>query len=75
MLCDDEQRVWLEEFSTADHPLGYGRSWRVHGESGAAKVVRFPARFAPHHLAAGKATGVFTDSLDVPRVATVRYQR
>ena len=77
MLCDDTGRVWVETFSTADHPLGYGRSWRVHGmsESTATSVVTFPPQFIPWSLAGGRAVGVVTDSLDVQRVATVRYQR
>jgi hypothetical protein len=75
MLCDDEGRIWLQSFSTADHPLGYGRAWRVHDLSSSGSLVTFPQGFAPRHLAAGKAVGVLTDSLDVQRVAAVRYAR
>ena len=74
VLCDDHGRVWLEDFSTADHPLGYGRTWRVYGTGRSETVVTFPGGFAPQHVTGDRAIGVMTDSLDVQRVATVRFR-
>lgn len=71
LLCDPRGHVWLQLFSSADHPLGYGREWLVVDPGGATRRVRFPPGFQPRAFARGMAVGVQTDSLDVQRIAAV----
>lgn len=69
MLCDAHARVWLETFSSADHPLGYGREWTVFDGLRLVAVVRFPRGFRPMELATGTAAGSQTDPDGVQRPA------
>ncbi|HEX6913093.1 MAG TPA: hypothetical protein VF142_21970 [Longimicrobium sp.] len=71
LLCDSRGQVWLQQFSTADHPLGYGREWIVVDPRGASRRVRFPPGFQPRAFTRAAAVGVRTDSLDVQQIATV----
>ena len=71
LLCDFRGQVWLQQFSTADHPLGYGREWIVVDPRGASRRVRFPPGFQPRAFTRAAAVGVRTDSLDVQQIATV----
>ncbi len=58
IICDSTGRVWLEQFSTADHPLGYGRRWVVYRpETSDQVVVEFPEGFRALLIMGGKAVG------------------
>lgn len=71
LLCDADGRLWIERFSTADHPLGYGRTWLVLDDGTRVRRVRFPAGFRPRVIGPDRGVGVLTDSLDVQHVASV----
>jgi len=61
MMCAGGREVWLQEFSTADHPLGFGHRWLVHSpETGEFIYVQFPETFRPMRFVDGKAYGVST---------------
>ena len=70
-----EDRVWLQDFDGASHPLGYGPLWRTVALNGATPEtgrVSFPAGFSPFRISASQALGVVTDSLSLQRLAIVR---
>ena len=46
LLCDARGEAWLQRFSTADHPLGFGREWTVVDRRGNSRTVRFPPAFS-----------------------------
>lgn len=71
MLCDAQNRVWLNAFSTADHPLGYGRDWHVVADGRIAHTVRFPAGFRPAQIGADHVLGIHVDADDVQHPARV----
>ena len=71
ILCDSHGRVWLQQFSTEEHPLGYGREWIVADRGGVRGRVRFPREFQPRVFTTGRVIGVQTDSLDVQRIAAL----
>ena len=73
MLCDHQDRAWLQEYAPAESPLGYGRRWKVVARDGRRAAVTLPAGFRPWHLAPGGATGVMRDALDVERIAFVPF--
>ncbi|HEU4560259.1 MAG TPA: hypothetical protein VFS20_20585 [Longimicrobium sp.] len=75
VLCDSHGQVWLQQFSTQDHPLGYGREWMVVGRSGKSRWFRFPPGFQPRAFTRSAVIGVQTDSLDVQQVAKVVLPR
>jgi len=62
ILCAQDRQVWLQEFSTADNPLGYGTRWLVHSQGRIEPLrVKFPNGFQPWEIADGRALGVLTD--------------
>jgi hypothetical protein len=68
MMCAGNREVWLQEFSTADHPLGFGNRWLVHSPETAELVyVQFPANFRPLRIVDGRAYGVseFDEGVEV----------
>ena len=68
-------RVWIQEFDGAAHPLGLGRRWRTIGLAGSAPTfsqVVLPAGFRPYRISESEMLGVVTDSLDLQRVAGIR---
>ncbi len=74
LLCGPKRQVWFETFSTEDHPLGYGRTWIVHGLQQAEDVrVQFPVGFRPMEISGDRALGVFTGDPHpgMPTVASV----
>jgi hypothetical protein len=72
MMCAGGREVWLQEFSTADHPLGFGNRWFVHSPESADLVyVQFPASFRPMRIVDGKAYGVSVVEEGVEVVAYV----
>lgn len=75
MLCDHQGRVWLNRFSTATSPLGYGSDWHVLDGTERGTVVRFPSRFRPAVLSRDGAYGVHEDELGVQTVAFVPFGR
>jgi len=73
IMCRAERQVWLEEFSTADDPLGYGRRWIVH-EPGQTEILRvqFPAGFRPWEVSPeGRVLGAYLGDAANPVVAYV----
>lgn len=75
LLCDEAGRPWLNRFSTADGPIGYGPDWLVLDGTEDGQLVRFPPRFRPLSVGAGGAYGVHEDSLGVQSVAFVPFPR
>lgn len=66
--------VWIQEFHTNSHPLGFGPSWRtVSLDTDRPKWSRvvFPAGFNPHRISESRAIGVVVDVFGLERVATV----
>jgi hypothetical protein len=77
IMCASERQVWLQEFSTTDHPLGYGNRWLVH-EPGQVDVIRvqFPAGFVPWEISGdGRVLGSHVDEQGNPVVAHVNLPR
>lgn len=72
LLCTEGRTLWLNQFSTADNPIGYGREWVIVQDGAVQRRVRFPAGFRPLEIDGGTALGVFTDGNDVQSVAAVR---
>ena len=67
-------RVWIQEFDGASHPLGYGPRWRTvsrHAPGPRFGQVTFPAGFMPYRITDSRAVGVVTDDLSLQRLATV----
>jgi hypothetical protein len=73
--CDEDSNIWLQRYNTADEPRGLGREWVVVSEGRIIRSYRFPPRFQPMALHTGTAFGVVKDSMDVERVAAVRYAK
>lgn len=71
MLCDSEDRLWLQQFGTGDDPRGFGREWIVFRSGRTEARYRFPPRFQPFIIRDGRALGVSRDLLDVESVASV----
>jgi hypothetical protein len=72
MMCAGGREVWLQEFSTADHPLGFGNRWLVDSPETTGRVyVQFPESFHPVRIVDGKAFGVSTANESVEVVAYV----
>jgi hypothetical protein len=71
MLCDPAGRIWLNTFSTSDHPLGYGREWHVWEGEHLAGIVRFPAGFRPMQITRDRAFGTWTDADGVQHPASL----
>ena len=72
MLCAGEREVWLQEFSTSDHPLGFGARWLVHSPQTADRVyVQFPDRFLPVRIVDGRVYGAMAVDEGVEVVAYV----
>ena len=72
MMCAGAREVWLQEFSTADHPLGLGTRWLVHTPQTVDRVyVQFPADFRPLRIVDGKVYGVVSVGEDVEVVAYI----
>lgn len=69
-----EDRVWMQEYDGAAHPLGLGRRWRtislaVH--TSAYSEVTLPAAFRLFRVSESRLLGVVTDDLDLQRVASI----
>jgi hypothetical protein len=62
LLCDPKGRIWLEEFSLADSPLGYGRTWRRFEGSHELAPVRLPPAFRLMRISAHRGYGIVLDS-------------
>jgi len=72
MMCAGAREVWLQEFSTADHPLGLGTRWLVHAPQATERVyVQFPSEFRPVRIVDGKVFGVVAVDEDVEVVAYI----
>ncbi|HEU0013577.1 MAG TPA: hypothetical protein VFQ45_07820 [Longimicrobium sp.] len=73
LLCDGDGSLWLNQFSTRDHPVGYGREWLVFRGTRLLRRVTFPAGFRAAHVEGNRVSGTFTDGDDVqhPAVATL----
>jgi hypothetical protein len=71
LACDERNRLWLQQFDTADEPRGLGREWAVVTNGRIAARYRFPARFQPMAFRNRAAYGIHKDSLDTERVARV----
>ena len=72
MMCGGEREVWLQEFSTADNPLGLGTRWLLHNPQTVDRVyVQFPVEFRPIRIVDGKVYGVASAGEDVEVVAYV----
>ena len=73
LKCSPGQ-VWIQEFDSDTHPLGYGPIWRTvalgHGSAAFSRVL-FPNDFSPHRISESRAIGVVVDSVGFQRVATV----
>ncbi len=73
MMCGADRQVWLDEFSTVDHALGYGHRWVVH-KPGQTEILRvqFPAGFRPWEVSQeGRVLGAYQDGSGSPVVAYV----
>lgn len=75
MLCDGAGRVWLQRFSTADDPIGYGHKWIVMSPDGSSLRVRFPPEFAPWQITGRRVIGVQTDAMGIERIASTTLSR
>jgi len=72
MMCAGGREVWLQEFSTADHPLGLGLRWLVHSPETTGPVyVQFPDNFRPLRMVDGRVFGASTVDAGVEVVAYV----
>jgi hypothetical protein len=72
MMCAGDREVWLQEFSTDDHPLGFGARWLVHSPETTERVyVQFPDGFRPLKIVDGRAYGVATEDDGADVVAYV----
>lgn len=74
MLCGVEGELWVQLFSTAQDPRGYGRTW-IRLDRDGQEVVEMPPRFAPLLIEADEVVGVLTDELGVERVAISMIDR
>lgn len=61
LVCDTEARVWLQRFSLATNPVGYGSSWLILDGSGRSRSVSLPPGFSPVQILAGEAIGLMED--------------
>lgn len=67
-------RVWIQEFDSDAHPLGYGPRWRTvsrHDPAPRFAQVSFPAGFLPYRITDSRAVGVVTDPVSLQHLATV----
>jgi len=72
MMCAGAREVWLQEFSTADHPLGLGNRWLVHTPGSVERVyVQFPDGFRPLRMIDRVVYGVAMADAGVDVVARV----
>ena len=72
MMCAGAREVWLQEFSTNDHPLGLGNRWLVYTPPAVDRVyVQFPSEFRPIRIVNGRVYGVVAADEDVEVVAYV----
>jgi hypothetical protein len=71
LLCDGSGHAWLQEFDTANHPNGYGTRWQVYRGGADSVQVSFPDHFQPMQIVGDQAWGIYTDSMDVNRPASV----
>lgn len=71
LLCDNQNRVWLQHFDTADDPLGKGRTWTVVGRRGESAAIRIPVGFTPVVFGQESILGISHDSLGIETVARV----
>ena len=72
-LCGADRQLFLQQFNTADHPLGYGTRWLVH-EPGQTEIMRvqFPAGFVPWQLLPdGRVLGAYLANESAPVVAYI----
>lgn len=70
LLCDDQQRVWLQEFALRDHPTGRSAGWTVL-EGPRIRRVRFPDTFHLLTIDKGAGLGVLVDPYGVETLARV----
>lgn len=63
IICASNGEVWLQQFSTDDHSLGFGREWIVLRSPNNFERVRFPRGFQPNHIGPKGATGVFSNDI------------
>lgn len=69
-------RVWMQEFDSTAHPLGYGTKWRtipIDRHRAQVSRVEFPTGFAPIRFSEVGALGLLTDSLGFQRVAQIEF--
>jgi hypothetical protein len=71
ILCDTQDRIWLNRFATDVSPLGFSSQWLVVDDGGESRHVRFPVAFVPYEIGEALVYGIQHDSLGVERVATV----
>lgn len=61
LVCDTKARIWLQRFSLATNPVGYGSSWLILDGSGRSRSVRLPSGFSPVQILDGEAIGLMED--------------
>ena len=67
--CDDQDRIWLQEFSTEHSPVGWGRDWYVFDDGGPMGMVRLPVGFLPRLVHSNWILGILEDSIGLQKVA------
>lgn len=71
LLCDRRERVWVDEFSLTDSPLGYSRTWQVLTSGSGRRTVTLPAGFRLMLLTDRRGYGVVLDSTSAESPAWV----
>jgi hypothetical protein len=72
MMCAGGREAWLQEFSTSDHPLGFGNRWLVHSPEIVEPVyVQFPSDFRPMRVVGRQVYGASIAEQGVDVVAYV----
>jgi hypothetical protein len=62
IMCGSDRQVWLQQFSTADNPLGYSDGWIVHEPQQTDLLrVEFPHSFRPLRIVGDRILGVHSD--------------
>jgi hypothetical protein len=64
LLCSDEGSLWLQQFSTRHHPVGFGASWLVIQAGQIIERVRFPFGFQPLVVKERNVVGIQSDIID-----------
>lgn len=75
ILCDLKDQVWLDDFSLADSPLGYSRTWVVLSGASDKRTVTLPEGFRLMLLSGNRGFGVMMDSTSAENPAWIDFPK